>query len=251
MDVLNPQGCKIDGHIKITSTYFDIKAFGFQEYVAEVFRSSLEALLPGMTVTIDGSMDVDVRDINSYAFPTIKTQSASLRNGGSYTISQLNWTIQIKKKQSVSISTQETNPYLLAKRNRYYPFKSARQFTRNEPFLLIFPYSSAFNRWMGQNFAGSTEITLRSLARRAFIQLSHDRTSARQFDGAVASSVTIADASKLLSGLLFIDLDKQASGWLFLNPRATHPLSRYQVEQIFDFDWPQSLAFDDFSYDDY
>lgn len=251
VDVLNPHGCKIDGRINIPSIYFDIKAFGFQEYVAEVFRSSLEALLPGMTVTIDGSMDNDVSDINSHAFGTIQSLAATMKNGGVHKIPQLHWTIHVGKPEPVSVSTQEINPYRLAEENRYYPFKGARQFTRNKSFLLIFPYSAAFNRMLGQNFTGSTEITLRSLARRAFMQLSHDQTSARKFDKSVAPNVTIANASKLLSGLLFIDLDKEAAGWLFLNPRATHNLSKDSMDQVFDFNWPQSLSFDDFSYDNY
>jgi len=251
VDVLNPNGCKIDGRINKPLIYFDIKAFGFQEYVTERFRSSLEERLPGMTVTIDGSMDLDVTDISEHAFRTIESLATSMKNGGTHQISQLNWTIHVKRSQSVSSSIQEINPYCLAKENRYYPFRSARQFTRNDAFLLVFPYSTAFNRWMGQDFVGSTEITLRSLARRAFMQMCHDQTSASKFDKSVANNVTVADAAKLLSALLFIDLDKETTGWLFLNPRATHRLTKYHMDQIFGFLWPHSLVFDDFGYDNY
>ena len=252
-DVLNPNGCVIDGLFDYSQVYFDIKAFGFQEYVVENFRTTLENNLPGMTVTIDGSMDVSVKDIERHAFPQVSALAERLQEGCHQNISQLNWTIRAHPRQSGSISFQENviNPFRLAKQNRHYPFKAARQFTRKAPFLLIFPYATAFNKALNQNFANSTEITLRALARRAFMQFTKDKTPANRFDGKVKPGVSIADTARLLSGLLFINLDQEDRGWLFLNPRSSNLLTRDKIEIIFDFNPPPSVPIDDFKYDNY
>lgn len=61
----------------------------------------------------------------------------------------------------------------------------------------------------------------------------------------------LADAAKLVSRLLFINLDAQDDAWPFLSPRASHRLARYDIEQIFDFTVPVTLGIDDFEFDDY
>ena len=149
-DVLNPNGCVIDGLFDYSQVYFDIKAFGFLEYVVENFRTALENNLPGMMVTIDGSMDVSVKDIERHAFPQVSALAEKLQEDCHQKISQLNWEIRANPRQLGSTSFQETviDPFRLAEENRHYPFKSARQFTRNAPFLLISPMLLRLaNRW--------------------------------------------------------------------------------------------------------
>jgi len=51
-DVLNPNGCTIDGWLHVVDAYFDVKAFGFQERVGEEFRKRLEQRIPGFTITV-------------------------------------------------------------------------------------------------------------------------------------------------------------------------------------------------------
>lgn len=249
--VLNPNGCTIDGKFSACDVYFDIKAFGFQAYVADLFRQSLERQLPGLKVTIDGSMDIDVKDIDTHGFAQTSTLVASLKSAGHELIPQLNWTVHAKPPQSVRMSVQTIDPYRLAEENRYYPFKTAGQFTQNDPFILVFAYAAQFNSALHQNFADSTTTMLRALARRVFMQLTADESPAIQYDKKVKSSVTVADAAKLISGLLFINLDSQDDAWLFLNPRATYRVTKYHVEQIFDFTIPITLGIDDFEHDDY
>jgi hypothetical protein len=250
--VLNPNGCTVDGCFRDCDVYFDIKAFGFQAYVTEVFQRVLEQQLPGLTVTIDGSMDVDVKDIDTYGFSQISMLVTNLQAGGHHTIPQLNWKVYAKLTQPpVSMSVQTINPYRLAKENRYYPLKTAGQFTQRKPFMLIFTYAAQFNTALSLNFSNSTDTTLRALARRVFMQLTTDTTLASQYDRKVGPSVTVADATKNLSSLMFINLDKEDDAWLFLNPRATHPLTKDCIEQIFDFNIPNTLGIDDFEHDDY
>jgi hypothetical protein len=250
-DVLNPNGCTIDGHLTAVDAYFDIKGMGFQAYVAEEFRRKLEGRCAGFRVTIDGSMDVAVKDIETYAFRTLPAITKEVSGGGIYKLAELGWTVRVQRPQPVVNSTTTVDPYKLAQENRYYPFKTASQFTERSPFIMIFPYAAQFNHGLFVNFANSTEIMLRSLARRAFIELSADQTAAQNHDAQVALGVSLSDASSLLSGLLFINLDAEEEAWLFLNPRAANKFTRYQVDQMFDFSPPSWLLVDDFAYDDY
>lgn len=249
-DVINPNGCTIDGRIEVVESYFDIKGFGFQAYVMETFRDRLKSYLSGLDVVIDGPSDVAVRDIEAYAFGKLNALRVSLASGGIESIKELGWTIRAQHPRSITISTSTQDPYRLAQENCYYPFKTASQFTRGAPFFLVFPYAAQFNTWLAENFAGSTDITLRALARRAFLQMSTDASPVQKYDSQASPGTSVAQAAKLISGLLFVNLESDA-GWFFLNPRATHPLTRYSIEQIFDFTAPKGMGIDDFAYDDY
>lgn len=249
-DVLNPNGCSIDGRLSAIDAYFDVKGLGFQAHVTEVFRQRLEQHLPGLAVTIDGAMDVAVKDIEVHAFTQLHALAKKLAGGGKESIPQLSWTIRVEPPRDISTTMHTIDAYRLAEQNRYYPFKTAGQFTRKKPFILIFAYAAQFNPLLFLNFSGSTDITLRSMARRAFFQLATDSTPAEQLDDQVAPGVSIADAARLISGLLFINLDNDVA-WLFLNPRATHRVTRNHIEQMFDFTAPSHLGVDDFAYDNY
>jgi hypothetical protein len=249
-EVLNPHGCKIDGRFSVLDAAFDIKAMGFQAYVANQFCAALELQLNDQVVTIDGPMDVAVKDIEQFAFPKLSTFRTSLSNGGIERIAELGWTVQARKRPSAITSVHSQDPYRLAEENRYYPFKSAGQFCRTMPFVLIFTYAAQFNQALAVNFVGSSDVSLRSMARRAFMQLTADMSPAVNFDNQVRAGVTIGDAARLLSGLLFLNLDND-KGWLFLNPRATLRLTRYHVEQLFDFAPMPNLGIDDFVHDNY
>jgi hypothetical protein len=190
------------------------------------------------------------RSSQSFAFRQLAAVTAALAQGGRYQIPQLGWMVRAERPKLVMTGIKTTNPYALAEENRYYPFKTAGQFTRHSPFMLIFAYEAQFNSPLFTNFAASTEITLRSLARRAFMQFSNDATPATSFDAKVAAGARLSEASRLLSALLFINIDA-GEAQLFLNPRATHRLTRNNVKQLFDFAEPPDLALDDFSHDHY
>jgi hypothetical protein len=249
-DILNPKGSIIDGRFGALDGYFDIKGMGFQAYVAEVFQERLQNMLPGFIVGIEGPMDVAVKDIETHAFGQLSTLAQKLASGGIEEIPQLRWTVRATPPSGFTTTVQTIDSYKLAAENRHFPFKSAGQFTRNAPFVLVFAYAAQFNHGLFLNYAASSEITLRALARRVFIQLTYDLTPAAQFDSQVGSGALVADAVRLISGLMFINLDKEEA-WFFLNPRATHRLTKSHVEQIFDFSQPSYLAVDDFAHDDY
>ncbi len=68
---------------------------------------------------------------------------------------------------------------------------------------------------MYHNFANQTDIFIRSLARRAFMQFSSDQTPVMSFDDRAKPNVTIVEASRLLSAVLFIDVcGNESRVWL-------------------------------------
>jgi hypothetical protein len=46
-DVLNPNGCTIDGQFTNYHAYFDIKGFGMQAYLMDLFKQRLQPFAPG------------------------------------------------------------------------------------------------------------------------------------------------------------------------------------------------------------
>jgi hypothetical protein len=81
------------------------------------------------------------------------------------------------------------------------------------------------------NFANTASSTCRALARRSFIQFLQDPTPV--FD------VTKAEASKLLSGIAFLNISQlhdshNQNRWLRLysNPNATHPIPELAVDLL-------------------
>jgi len=249
-DVLNPNGCTIDGKFEFYEAYFDIKGFGMQLYLMDIFKQKLQPYAEGLTITIDGPLDVAVKDIDKYALGAIAKLKNKLTLGSVNLIKELSWSIKVVNPHCTTISEHSNNPYVFAELNRYYPFKTSRQFTRNAPFVLVFPYSSYFNNILTRNVFDTTDIALRALARRCFIQLTSDNAPLYPHDDSTDKGLTVADAAKLVSGLLFINLDDDGA-WMFLNPRAQHKLNEYEIKQIFDFTPPVNMGIDDFKYDNY
>ena len=112
---------------------------------------------------------------------------------------------------------------------------------------------------MPNDFGGVDTTFTRALARRAFIQFSTNPAPLTSIAKGVPEDVTIADASRLLSAIFFINVfpEDAAAGtpsllpsWLYLNPRATHRLSPISVAH-FRAPNPNRIYIDDFSNDDY
>ena len=115
--------------------------------------------------------------------------------------------IRLAPKAPLTISMHGRNPYYLAKENALYPFRYAKQFTRNTPFILIFVVHSWFNALSIRNdFAGEDTKLTRSLARRAFMQFSNDPRSIQTVCGGAVANVTMAEASRLLSAIFFVNV---------------------------------------------
>lgn len=245
-DILNPNGSDLDGALQIGSeVYFDVKAFGLHEHLAEQIKSKLSQVFPSYFVAISGSSDVGVADMSDLLGKGMRDLIAELKADGKASRGMLD--IRIEPPRDVHFVTNSGNPYELAKNNADYVFRFAKQFVRREPFILVF----VIHPWLGggrlsQNFASDTETFMRSFARRTFMQFLSDLT--KTFD------VTRGTASRLLSGIMFLDAWQQPSEKppvhaLYLNPHAKNPVScltrNNLVTNIPD------INFDDFEHDMY
>ena len=250
--VINPNGSTLDGRIDDIDLYFDIKSFGFQYRAKEDFRQKLSRLLKSQVV-INGPMDVPIADLAQYTFPRVEAITEDLRSTGASHVPELHWDIRTNSGRRVTIETTTTDPYRLAEENRHYALNFSKQFTRLEPFMLIFGFGHEFNGSLHVNFANHADILFRSMARRFFMELANDVRDASELPNGFSNQLakaSVSDVAKLLSGVLFVSLDEETC-WLFTNPNATNPMTDYHVEQMFDFQPPHRMSLDDFAHDNY
>jgi hypothetical protein len=256
-DVLSENGSTLDGKINHNNTYFDVKAFGFNGQLARRLKERLEEEITDEQVFIEESWDISIEKF-SELIESAPRIAVDLRRERMLQFGRLR--IRLETKKPVSVSSHIIEPYCLAKENALYPFKFAKQFTRNNPFILIFVIHPWFNNLsIHDDFAGTDTTFTRSLARRAFMQFTSDSTPVNSICDNVPSEITFADASHLLSAIFFVnvwplDADPNMTyrlpSWLYLNPRARHRITRQQVRYFQD-DNPHGTYIDDFVEDDY
>jgi hypothetical protein len=94
---------------------------------------------------------------------------------------------------------------------------------------------------------------MRALARRTFIQFTDNTDPVNGVCENVAAGTTFADAARLLSGMIFLNVwpsDAYARGTrIYLNPRAAHQITR-GTARLFAHINPH-MEIDDFVHDDY
>jgi hypothetical protein len=253
-DILGTNDAIIDGLVDHCGFYFDIKAFGFHGHLAQRLKERLESELPGERIYLEESWDLST-DLFSQLIKDARNIARELKTKRFKQIGLLR--IQAKAPEPVNVSSRIISPYLLAKENASYPFRSANQFTRNAPFILIFvihPWlngSAIFN-----NFAGNDITFTRAFARRAFKQFTHDSQPLNTVCKEVGADITFADAAKLLSAIIFVNawpdahkLDRETMpSAVYLNPRASHPIG-YRVGLFRSIN--PNILIEDFTYDDY
>jgi hypothetical protein len=254
-DVLGTQGSTLDGKIDEIGAYFDVKAFGFNGYLARRLKERLEAEVGNEQVLIEESWDLSI-EIFEDLIRSAQTIAAELKQKRTLRKGRMN--IRLEAKKPVTVSVRGVSPYRLAKENALYPFTDAKQFSRNSAFILIYLLHPWFNALSIHNdFAGMDTAFTRAFSRRAFMQFSTDSTALSSVADNVPPGATLADASRLLSAMFFVNAwPKEADptitytmpSWLYLNPRAAHPLSQDSVLLL---DAQRPIYIDDFIDDDY
>jgi hypothetical protein len=233
-DVVNPNGTAADGQVTFPSgkvANFDIKGFGFIEHKTEILQKRLADEFPTDVVRFGGdwslSIDTlqDLLDYNGFSSLVTDLQSTRKATRGALEFAVL-------KRQRMNVSTRSIDLTTIAQLNAGYPYRFTGQFTRHRPFFLVF----MIHPWFGggqlnTNFIGTTDHVANTLATGAFRSFINDMT--------LVEGITYAEASKLLSGLVFLN------GWpatgtdapqskpfcrIYLNGGARHPL------KVSDFD---------------
>lgn len=253
-DILGANDAIIDGLVDHCGFYFDAKAFGFHGHLAKRLKERLESELPGESVSLEESWDLSI-DLFSRLIKDARNIAHELKTKRFKQIGPLR--IQARAPAPVNVSSRIISPYLLAKENASYPFRSANQFTRNAPFILIFVIHPWFNDGaIFSNFAGNDVAFARAFARRAFMQFTHDPGPLNAVCNEVGSDVTFSEAARLLSAIIFINawpsghkLDHEIMpSAVYLNPRASHPLG-YRVDLFRSIN--PNILIEDFANDDY
>jgi hypothetical protein len=254
-DVLGVAGSMLDGKIR-GGPYFDIKGFGFSGRLARRLQEKLQANFPNEQVLVSGSWDIALAAFEELIRSTSRI-AGELRTERYIKHGRLE--IRLEKRQPITVSSRVADPYRLARENARFAFADAQQFTKNESFVSLYVIHPWFNAaTIGNDFGGMDATLTRSLARRTFMQFSNDPTPLADICDRVAASATMGDASRLLSAIFFVnvwptDADTRVTqefpSWLYLNPRATHPVTRNAV-------WllgpeAQGVRFDAFADDDY
>ena len=258
-DVLGANGATPDGFMDYVGLYFDIKSFGFHGHLARRFKERLEQALPGKKVFVEGSwsLSIDVFQclIASARKIAKRLQSESIVNFG-------HLRLRVEDPKPIDVSVIEIDPYRLAHQNKEYAFRFSSQFTKKAPFILIFVLHPWFNQSaIHHDFANSDTMFTRALARRTFIQFSNDNRFVDTVCDKVASGTTFADAAKLLSAIVFLNVwpndqyppgsseSKPTPSWVYLNPRALHPLNAGNARLFAQLN--PHIAIDDFRDDNY
>jgi hypothetical protein len=252
-DVLAAQGSTLDGKIVYDDdvAYFDVKAFGANGRLAQRLKKRLEEEIPCEEVLVEESWDLSFETFQDL-IGSASGIASELRQKRMVHKGRLR--IRLEAKKPVTVSSRQVDPYCLARQNAFFPYKKAQQFTRNKPFILMF----VVHPWFNAGFGVDPTFT-RALARRAFMQFSTDSTPLNTISKNVPSDVTLAEASRLLSAIFFVNvwpLDADSTitrpmrSWLYLNPRATHHLSSWSVS-LFRANNPPCTYIDAFADDDY
>lgn len=152
-----------------------------------------------------------------------------------------------------TISTYD--PYAHAQNHHELFFTYAKKFSRNSPTLIV----SVVFPWFSEQVTssvGASEIFYRSLCRRFFCQYANDASPANSKLKKFQGSETLAEVTKKLSGVLFLE-DKSLTSstvaaqnveaFAYLNPNATHKIGRHFSTYL------TTLGFsvDDFANDNY
>jgi hypothetical protein len=254
-DVLGANGSTLDGKMW-AGPYFDVKAFGFTGRTARRLEERLQVEFPNDQVVVFGSWDIALATFQQLIEDRAAI-AATLRATRYFKHGPLE--IQLRQRQPVTVSSRMIEPYRVARENAKCALEDAQQFTRNAPFVLLYVIHSWFNAGVIHNdFAGMDTTMTRALARRAFMQFSTDLTPLADVCDSAAPGTTMQEASRLLSGIFFVnvwpqDADPSARrlpSWLYLNPRATHRLSLNTLS-LFRNENPHGTYIDDFADDDY
>lgn len=228
-DILNPNGSDLDGLLRLPpeEAFFDIKAFGFHEHLVTLLTERLSAEFDPEVVEADESWDVRVSllfDLLGRNYSVLKEELRANRQAKRGAIRFV-----LRAPARVRMTVRELDLARLAEENPDYAFRFAKQFARNKPFFLFFvihPWLSGLSLHL--NFGGGVDTFTRSFAHRTFTQFQADQTAV--FD------VTRGEASRLLSGIVFVDAwagqpqNPPPRHRCFLNPFAKNKLARSSIE---------------------
>lgn len=236
----------LDGAFPDFDLYFDTKILqNTAKDILDGIHTRILAEFPGEQILIASEFDSDsgpwmfsdrVPDIEKElrkalrASPRITSFRSSVLTGLSHRIQWGPGTI---------ISESGYNPYKHAREFWPFIFSDCHQFVTDKPFLLVYVIFPWYNNIV-RPFAGLNQVFYRSVSRRVFCNPCCDRTLLATLLGPqkVAerlSGITVGEASRSLSGLLFLEdncitsgkpAGSNTCGYLYANPNASNRLTK-------------------------
>lgn len=164
-------------------------------------------------------------------------------------------------KNNVLMTMREMNPYMLANDYKYKILDYYNKFLITEPSLITFVLNPWFNSEMMLSDDMFLDVTLRSLSRRIFIELTRDHTDLSVlFPHLSGKGITISDVACKVSGIIFIkDNSIKKTGremndvHIYLNPNATNRIMSSRDFDILNWSPAKNRPpfIDDFADDNY
>jgi len=217
--ILNSNGSDLDGFLQLPEKlFFDVKGFGFLDHLVKRLTDRLSENLTPDIVVAQNSWDVSMELLTDLLGKDYTTLHKELQQKGKATRDKIEFSM--RAKQRIQITERVINPELAARENRNYIFRFAKQFTRCEPFFLIFVIHPWFSGQLHINFVDSLDTFTKEFATQAFCTFESDTQ--------LLFGITRADVARLLSGIIFVDAwegttsTKEPRYRLFLNPNATN-----------------------------
>ncbi|HFL3266424.1 TPA: hypothetical protein ACG3I4_002373 [Clostridioides difficile] len=252
-----------DGIIEEGSIVFDIKTFGTGTSIINDFEKLLndkirrERKISGYFCYVSGDLSQGDEKVQKDCFKKVDEIIEELLKHKTYDsyiykIPKIGLELRMEPSNVRYYSPiSELDIYKWAKENEFCFMKDASQFTRQKPYVLIALFDKYSNRIIHTNKNYYNNLILRTLCRRIFMNLPNINSKKLiDFDKKAVEDITIAEVSKKISGIIFMDSSNnfKESIYTYINPNADNKLKNYQVDIIFK----QNGAYiDDFKYDNY
>lgn len=244
---LNTNQVLLDGKVS-GYFYFDIKTFcSFDETLNKVIKK-LEIKYPNYRFYQSGDIALSKSNIiSSGDFSKIQKLVNQGSDSFSFKLKNNSCYILGKKRGGIVMTECHNNEFEMIKNLSKFPFACCSQFTKDKAFVQINVYDEK-NCLFGFNFE-ERFMFFRLLSRRVFFENKASKEEVKKYDNRISEcSYTIACASKLLSGLLFIG-KRTGESFFFKNPFSIYKVNSRFFE-IYQWD-NRNSRIDDFHYDNY
>ena len=251
-DCLKKHSYKADGMVE--NIVFDIKKFGIGFSHFKTLRENIQEFFPDTLVTVSGDLNIETKEIEKNLLSKVPNIVKKLRDNevhGEYIYEELGIEIRVQKSKHI-ITSSDFNEYKWAEKNQYYFMQDGSQFCIKTPYIIICPLDS--KSFLASKKPKEIYAILRPFCRRIFINLLKMKNyKLKTYDGKAKEDVSVADAAKKLSAIVFLDVTKEwgygKNGmWVFCNPNADNVLPEYKVDILFR---QKGACIENFKYDNY
>lgn len=259
------EGYFADGKIIEENIIFDTKQFGITFPLINTLRKDIQNEIEKENpkkyyLTITCGINISVESFKKQFLEKIpdlakKIMCAENKINGDYVFKHngLEFHVCNVETNECFYSRASFDPYEFAKNNELYFMHHASQFCLNVPYVIFCPFDSELAYPFTLGDKSFIKISLRALCRRIFINLLKNDQQVHKLDGKAREGITVSDASKKISAIIFIDVSQKFKYedcyiYVYQNPNADNKIKRYQMDKLFRYN---GAFIDDFFFDNY